>query len=180
MQRDVVGLFLLIFNYGIRFWSLGRQRSCTTLYMVVNSFLLRGFLAVLRLNSLIGKIFLIDLTAFEGGGGVRMLLYSFYLPMFNLKLFIAVEGGGGTGLESGSDYFHGLTWLEREVFEFFGCRIQGMFDTRHLLLDYTFSGHPLLNQFPVCGFEEVFFDSRARWLVYRPLRLRDEDVSCDW
>jgi NADH-quinone oxidoreductase subunit C len=137
-------------------------------------------LAFLRLHSLVGRLFLIDVTALEGAGGVRLLLYVFYLPTYNTRLFIVVDGSTASHLQTGSAYFAGLAWLEREVSEFFGCSILGMRDLRHLLLDYTFAGYPLLNQFPVCGFEELFYDSSSRWLVYRPLRLRDELASCDW
>jgi NADH:ubiquinone oxidoreductase subunit C len=41
------------------------------------------------------------------------------------------------------------------------------------MLDYSFEGYPLLKQFSSCGYEELEYDIFERWLVYKPLKNRD-------
>jgi NADH:ubiquinone oxidoreductase subunit C len=40
-------------------------------------------------------------------------------------------------------------------------------------LDYSFEGNPLLKQFSSIGYDELEYDLRERWLLYKPLKIRD-------
>ena len=55
-----------------------------------------------------------------------------------------------------------------------GVNFHNKLDARRLMLDYAFEGAPLRKSFPCIGFEELEYDARERWLVYRPLKYRDE------
>lgn len=78
----------------------------------------------------------------------------------------------------------GAGWFEREVWDLFGVAFLGNSDLRRILLDYQFIGHALRKDFPVSGYNELFFyDIEAR-LVYLPLDLAQEakqfKVSKSW
>ncbi len=57
-------------------------------------------------------------------------------------------------------------WLERELIEFFGFFILNKLDTRNLLLDYNFIWNPLLKNFPVEGFQEIYYNFHNHTLDY--------------
>ena len=64
------------------------------------------------------------------------------------------------------NFFLNSNWVERELIEFFGTEFVFKKDTRNLLLDYTFSGNPLLKTFPTEGYEELYFNFNTYSLSY--------------
>ena len=65
-----------------------------------------------------------------------------------------------------SDFFYNAHWLERELVEFFNVNIIARSDTRNLLLDYNFTGNPLLKHYPTEGHREIFFNHLSYNLEY--------------
>ena len=53
-------------------------------------------------------------------------------------------------------------WLEREVWDMFGCWFQDHPDLRRILTDYGFNGHPLRKDFPITGFTEPSYDDALK------------------
>jgi NADH-quinone oxidoreductase subunit C len=47
-------------------------------------------------------------------------------------------------------------------------------DLRHLLLDYGFKGFPLLKDFPISGFVEVYYNDSIKKINYKPVELVQE------
>lgn len=54
--------------------------------------------------------------------------------------------------------FKSSGWLEREVGEMFGVKYFNKIDCRRLLLDYTRQENPLLKDYPVEGYNDVFYN----------------------
>ena len=53
----------------------------------------------------------------------------------------------------------------------FGIFFYASVDLRRLLTDYGFKGHPLRKDFPLSGFNELFYDSVKKKVCYRPTNL---------
>ena len=58
--------------------------------------------------------------------------------------------------------------------EMFNIHLINKIDSRHLLLDYAGANSPLLKTFACEGYEEIEYDGRERWLVYKPAKMRDD------
>jgi NADH-quinone oxidoreductase subunit C len=61
-------------------------------------------------------------------------------------------------VDSVDKIYKNSSWLEREVSEMSGINYSFKKDVRKLLLDYSKNENPLLKDFPVEGFSEIFYD----------------------
>ena len=61
-------------------------------------------------------------------------------------------------LESIDTIYKNSNWVERELAEMYGIFYKNKRDHRKLLLDYTSDIHPMLKDFPVEGFHDIFYD----------------------
>lgn len=59
-----------------------------------------------------------------------------------------------------TNLFPNAGWLEREVWEMYGVAFTGNNNLKRLLTDYGFTGFPLKKDFPLSGFEELFFNEK--------------------
>lgn len=62
--------------------------------------------------------------------------------------------------------YKSASWLEREVGEMFRITYNNKTDTRRLLLDYSKQENPLLKDYPVEGFNDVFYNFFEDQVVY--------------
>lgn len=67
-----------------------------------------------------------------------------------------------------------ITWLEREVWDFFGIYFSNHSNLWRILNDYGFLGYPLRKDFPLTGFLEVFYDDFKGRLVKVAVELSQE------
>lgn len=67
--------------------------------------------------------------------------------------------------------FAGASWLEREVWDMFGCYFSQHGDLRRILTDYGFTGHPLRKDFPLSGFIELSYSNVEGRVISGPVRL---------
>jgi NADH-quinone oxidoreductase subunit C len=56
----------------------------------------------------------------------------------------------------------------------FGVKFIGNPDLRRILSDYGFNGHPLRKDFPLTGFNEIYYDDSFKRMALEPVSLAQE------
>lgn len=89
-----------------------------------------------------------------------VLFYSYYFFNIKVKLHVVllVNFFLKERVDSVDKIYKNSSWLEREVSEMSGINYSFKKDVRKLLLDYSKNENPLLKDFPVEGFSEIFYD----------------------
>ena len=130
----------------------------------------------LKNHSLLLANQLIDIAVVDKPGNPERftLYYLFQSIEYNNRLKIVVSTNDVTPVRSLWCYFNSAVWLEREVYDMFGIIFLDNLDSRRILTDYGFEGHPLRKDFPVSGFVEVFYDDSKKRIVYEPISLAQE------
>jgi len=77
-------------------------------------------------------------------------------------------------VSSCTSWWPAALWLERELWEMFGTRVEGHPDLRRLLTDYGFVGYPLRKDFPMTGYLELRYSEKSKRVVSCPIRLAQE------
>lgn len=60
-------------------------------------------------------------------------------------------------IPSCTQIFPNAVWYEREVWDMFGINFSNSTDSRRILNDYGFEGHPLRKDFPLTGVMELYY-----------------------
>jgi NADH-quinone oxidoreductase subunit C len=81
--------------------------------------------------------------------------FSSYSRNIRITLRVPLDGDNPT-LETMIPVFPNANWLERELWDMFGIKIEGHPDLRRILMPYDWEGHPLRKDYPL-GYEEVQF-----------------------
>jgi len=87
-----------------------------------------------------------------------LLFYVYYFFTIKTKI-ILITGYSNTSsrISSVDKIYKSSSWLERETGEMFKILYLLKTDTRRLLLDYSKQENPLLKDYPVEGFSDVFY-----------------------
>lgn len=83
------------------------------------------------------------------------LYYFFYLKTRITFVFLYNQYKHYSSIDK---LFRNANWLEREFCEFFNVFLFNKTDSRKLLLDYSKNENPLLKEFPVEGYSDVFYN----------------------
>ena len=86
------------------------------------------------------------------------LLYCFLLLNSSLKLFLSSSGSEDEFIYSSSTVFNNLSWSEREIGEMHNINFFEKIDSRHLLLDYSLNGNPMLKTYSLVGYVEILYN----------------------
>lgn len=100
---------------------------------------------------------------------IRLLLYNIYYMYNNklrLTLFYPYSLENAEHLASIDMIYKNSNWLERELSEMFSPIYTNKIDTRILLLDYPKDNHPMLKDFPVESWGELYYDFLDKTLTY--------------
>lgn len=96
----------------------------------------------------------------------RLVNYNVMDYKNNSRLIFSVFLNKTDIVNSLESVFYNSNWLERELVEFLNINVYSRSDTRNLLLDYNFSGNPLLKNYPTEGHQEIFFNHLTYNLEY--------------
>lgn len=99
----------------------------------------------------------------------RILLfyvYFFYTIKTKIMLFTIYSNNILDKIPSIDKLYKSASWLERETGEMFKISYNNKVDTRRLLLDYSKQENPLLKDYPVEGFNDVFYNLFEDQVVY--------------
>jgi NADH-quinone oxidoreductase subunit C len=104
----------------------------------------------------------------------RFIIKYLLLSLLQKRIEIVFEINEYSSVKSIVSLFSGASWVEREIWDFFGIFFLKHNDLRHLLLDYGFQGFPLRKDHPLVGFEEVFYDDKIKKLVTKDIQFMQE------
>ncbi len=99
----------------------------------------------------------------------RVLLfyvYYFFTLKSKIMLLTTYNNTNLNKISSIDKIFKSAGWLERETGEMFKISYNFKTDTRRLLLDYSKQENPLLKDYPVEGFNDVFYNFFEDQVVY--------------
>ncbi len=108
------------------------------------------------------------------------VVYNLLSVTRNRRIRAIVRTDDSLPVRSVSSIWPCATWWEREVWDLFGVRFEGLGDHRRILSDYNFEGHALRKDFPLTGFVEVHYDDDRKSVVYDKVRLTQEFRNFDF
>ena len=108
------------------------------------------------------------------------VVYNLLSVTRNARLRVIVQTDEATAVDSVSGLWPSAGWWEREVWDLFGVRFNGLADHRRILTDYGFEGHPLRKDFPLTGYVEVHYDTERKAVVYDKVQLTQEFRNFDF
>jgi NADH:ubiquinone oxidoreductase subunit C len=96
----------------------------------------------------------------------RLLRIDNYYSMFNKVRYTTIETVTKNNLYASSSLYKNAIWLEREFLEMYGTNLNTIYDTRNLLLEYSFTDNPMLKTYPTEGFVDIYYDFFRDQLCY--------------
>jgi len=108
------------------------------------------------------------------------VVYNLLSVTRNQRIRVVVQTDAAMPVASVSSLWPNATWWEREVWDLFGVRFEGLADHRRIVTDYGFEGHPLRKDFPLTGYVEVHYDEERKSVVYDKVKLTQEFRNFDF
>jgi NADH-quinone oxidoreductase subunit C len=108
------------------------------------------------------------------------VVYNLLSVSLNHRVRVIVTTDETTPVPSVSGIWPCATWWERECWDLYGVRFEGLADHRRILTDYGFEGHPLRKDFPLTGYVEVRYDEDRKQVVYEPVKLTQDFRSFEF
>lgn len=122
----------------------------------------------------------VDYLGFETPMPARFaVVYHLLSLVHNTRIRVKAYVADGQRVPTVTSVFVGAGWYEREAFDMFGIIFEGHPDLRRILTDYGFEGYPLRKDFPLTGHVEMFYDSKAQEVAYKPVDLPQEFRNFD-
>mgnify|MGYP002403017144 FL=1 len=137
---------------------------------------LLGSMLIFRDHSLFQMKLLLDITCVH----YYFNTYAFYIHYFlqslayNVKFQIVVPLKKFGYVNSLMFVYPSANWLEREMWDMFGIFFYNHTSLYRILTDYGFKGHPLLKNFPLTGFIELYYDDAQKTILKEKVELMQE------
>jgi len=96
----------------------------------------------------------------------RLLRIDNYYSLFNRVRYSTIESASKKPLFSSTVVYKNAIWLERELSEMYGGILNSIYDTRNLLLEYSFAENPLVKTYPTEGFIDITMNFFRDQLCY--------------
>lgn len=110
--------------------------------------------------------FLKNLEVFFKSKLLIFYLYYFFTFKSKIMLYTTYNNTTTSKIHSLDKIYKSASWLERETGEMFRVVYNFKIDKRRLLLDYSKQENPLLKDYPVEGFNDVFYNLFEDQVVY--------------
>ena len=155
-------------------------------YLYIDSSDLIAVTLFLKTNKFTKFRQLIDITAVDYPENSKRfkMVYLFLSHEFNQRIILSFDVNENEVVTSITKTFPSANWMEREVFDMYGVKFKDHPDLRRILTDYDFKGHPLRNDFPLTGHNEVRYSEDKKKVIYEPVKLeqnyRDFNYESPW
>lgn len=156
-------------NYLI--FSLFKQYN-NNLFIYLNPPLLILFFSILKYSIFCRPTIFLELSAFDNIFCGSTILYCFLLLFFKIRVFFFLKNETSF-IQTCNFYFFNSTWSEREIEEMHNINFDDKFDSRHLLLDYSFIGFPMQKIFSVSGYFELVYNFIKSYVEYTDTLLQE-------
>nr|YP_010881099.1 NADH dehydrogenase subunit 9 [Moerckia flotoviana]WIA66601.1 NADH dehydrogenase subunit 9 [Moerckia flotoviana] len=108
------------------------------------------------------------------------VVYNLLSIDYNTRIRILTSVDEITPICSVVGIFPSAGWWERETWDMFGVYFSNHPDSRRILTDYGFEGHPLRKDFPLSGYVEVRYDDSEKRVVSEPIEMTQESRYFDF
>lgn len=108
------------------------------------------------------------------------LVYHLLSHTTNQRLMVKIASDALVAIPSVINVYPNANWYEREIWDMFGIHFDNHPDLRRILCDYNFSGYPLRKDFPISGYNEVFFNQKSGNVEYKELNLNQDFRKFDF
>ena len=155
-----------------------RNIKIKNLYYEINTDIGYNYLLIffLKFHYLTRADMLIDLIVIDRPTKKKRftIIYNLLSLTYNTRYYIKCKFFEISKLLSISNIYSAANWYEREAWDMFGIYFIGHPDLRKILTDYNFKGYPLRKDFPLSGFVEVFYSSIKTKIVYKLIKLSQQ------
>jgi len=129
------------------------------------------YLNILKKNSSFLFKYLIDISVIDYPWKKNRFFvgYVFRSLSFNKILFCFLKSSNYSSIFSISSLYKSSNWAERECWDFFGIFFFNNKNLKRILTDYGFKGHPLKKDFPLLGFNEIYYNVVSSYLKYKKI-----------
>jgi NADH dehydrogenase (ubiquinone) Fe-S protein 3 len=100
--------------------------------------------------------------------------YDLVSILFNYRVRIKTFINEIDFLDSCITVFVNANWWEREIWDLYGIYFENHNDLRRILTDYGFEGHPLRKDFPLFGFNELYYNESKKRIITERVQLTQE------
>jgi NADH dehydrogenase (ubiquinone) Fe-S protein 3 len=116
---------------------------------------------------------LLDVVGIDTGADKKRFVIKYLLlsTQYNSRIILTIDSSQTMRSPSLYYVYHSSSWLEREVWDLFGIEFAPHSDLRRILTDYGFQGHPLRKDYPLTGFQELYYDENKKRILYVPVSL---------
>lgn len=188
MKKDWRGIIENVFEKSIFVFNSIKKQNYYNNFLLLSLNWQEAFFSFLRFNSFFYKFILMEITAYESEIIKNMsyfyktnnefkntpiiVIYNFFSFFFTKRFFILFFLSSKCNISTISHYFLSANWLERETAEMYGINFRKKWDSRNLLLEYSFDENPLLKSFPLTGYEEIKYDFHSNWIIRKKVTLQ--------
>jgi len=126
-----------------------------------------------KLSSIFNCDSAIDAYASDSINNEYRFTISYYIQssVNNIRYQLITKTKDWLAVISMQDLYPAFNWAEREMWDLSGIFFIKHPDLRRILTDYGFSGHPLRKDFPLSGFQEVYYMDAIKQVVYKSVEL---------
>lgn len=177
---------LLLFNisplYINSFLSFNYFNNKKEIYILISNIHLLRLLYILKKNTNILLKSLIDIICIDYPERTNRFELNYHLLSlkYNIRINIKTYIDEISLNNSIIKIYPNAMWSEREVWDSYGVFFKNNNDLRRILTDYGFEGFPMRKDFPLSGYNEIYYDDLNKSIYYQKLYLSQQYRNFDY